>query len=208
MDQRANIVEQDIKDIVQTRVEISQKIQMLDDKARYELENMKAKWSGLTNGVAEVGKVFFAQSTRTLNPVRQMNARPWVALAGVVLAGFVVGKLEKRFRRAKVYPYYPPKAHGAPVMPSEGEQEDRETESGVYQYYPGEHQKSAKSGGSRSSFVSDLLSDVKGTVGAEVHRSKDAIGHAFREFARDMAKEIVPTILRSMAPTLSRGFRR
>ncbi len=41
MDQRANIVEQDIKDILESRLEISRKIQLLDGKARYELENMK-----------------------------------------------------------------------------------------------------------------------------------------------------------------------
>jgi hypothetical protein len=33
MDQRADIVEQDIKDIVQTRLEISRKIRLLDQTA-------------------------------------------------------------------------------------------------------------------------------------------------------------------------------
>ena len=90
-------------------------------------------------------------------------------------------------------------------MPSEGEKKDREIESGVYPYFPEEHQKADRVG---SSFVSDLLSDVNGTVRGELGRSKDAVGYAFREFARDMAKEIVPAILRSIAPTVSRGFRR
>lgn len=202
MDQRANIVEQDIKDILETRLEISRKIQLLDEKARYEVENMKMTLSGVAANVAETGKEFIDHSTRTLNPVRQMNAQPWVTLAGVVLVGYVIGMLEKRFRRAKVYPYYPPKAHGAPVMPSEGE---RETEPGIYPYFPEGHRESNRG---RSSFSSDWWSDVKGNVRAEIRRSKDAIGYALREFARDMTKEIVPTILRSMASPQSRGSRR
>lgn len=205
MDQRASVVEQDIKDIVETRLEISRKMQLIDEKARYEVENMKTKLSGLAGALTETGKEVIDQSVQTMNPIRQMNVRPWASLAGVVLFGFVIGMFEKKLHRTKVYPYYPPKAHGAPVMPSEGEQEGRETESGVYQYFPGERQKSDRG---HSSFVSDLLSDMKGTVRAEVHRSKDALGYAFREFARDMAKEVVPTILRSIAPALSRGFRR
>ena len=209
MDQRAS-VEQDIKDILETRLEIGRKIQLIDEQARYELENMKSNLSGLVGAVTETGKDFIDQSTRTLNPVRQMNVRPWVALAGMVLVGFVIGMFEKKFRRERVYPYYPPKAHGVPVMPSESEKKDRETESGVYPYFPVghqqvEHQKADRVG---SSFVSDLLSDVNGTVRGELGRSKDAVGYAFREFARDMAKEIVPAILRSIAPTVSRGFRR
>lgn len=204
MDQRANIVEQDIKDILETRLEIGRKIQLLDEKTRYGIENMRTTLSGVVANVAETGKEFIDHSTRTLNPVRQMNARPWAALAGVVLFGVVIGMFEKRFRRAKVYPYYPPKAHGAPVMPSEGEKESREIESGVYQYFPEGHQKSDKG---HSSFISNLWSDVKDTVHAETHRSKEAMGYALREFARDMAKEIVPTILRSLS-SQSPGSRR
>jgi hypothetical protein len=206
MDQRANIIEQDIKDIVETRLEISRKIQLLDDKARYELENMKAKLSDLTADVTGAGKEFIDQSTRTLNPLHQMNVRPWAALAGVVLFGFAVGMVEKKFRRAKVYPYFPPKAHGAPVMPAEGEQESEETEPGVYPYFPEGHPGATNE---RSSFPSDWWSDVKGTARTEIRRSKDAIGYALREFARDMTKEIVPTILKSMTtPQQSRGSRR
>lgn len=205
MDQRASVIEQDIKDIVETRLEISRKMQLIDEKARYEVENMKTKLSGLAGALTETGKEVIDQSARTLNPIRQMNMRPWATLAGVVLVGFAIGMVEKRFRGAKVYPYSPPKAHGVPVMPSEGENESRATESGVYPYFPKGRQKSDRTG---SSFVSDLLSDVKGTVSTEIHRSKESVGYALREFARDMAKEIVPAILRSMAPTLSRGFRR
>ncbi len=202
MDQRANIVEQDIKDILETRLEISRKIQLLDEKARYGMENMKETLSSLTAGVAETGKAFMDQSARRLNPVRQMNARPWVAFAGVVLLGYAIGMLEEKYRRAKVYPYYPPKAHGVPVMPSEGEEENKDIEPGVYPYFPEGHQ------GGRSSFSSDLWNDVKGTVRTEIRRSKNAIGYALREFVRDMAKEIVPTILKSLAPPQSGGSRR
>ncbi len=204
MDQRANIVEQDIKDILETRLEIGRKIQLLDEKTRYELENMKTKLSGLAINAAETGKEIIGQSTRVLNPAQQMNARPWAALAGLVLFGFVVGMFEKRFRRAKIYPYYPPKAHGVPVMPSEGEEKNGETEPGVYPYFP-EGRREPKG---HSSFSSDLWSDVKTNVRAEIQRSQGAMGHILREFARDMAKEVVPVILRSMAPSLSRGSRR
>jgi len=209
MDQRANIIEQDVKDILETRLEIGRKMQLLDEKARYEMENVKAKLSDWTADVAGTGKEFIDQSTRALNPLHQMNVRPWAALTGVVLFGYVIGMLEKRFRRAKVYPYYPPKAHGAPVMPSEEEKKGSETESGVYPYFPeGHREPNQESNRGRPYFSSDLWSDVKGTVRTEVQRSKDAIGYALREFARDMSKEIVPIILKSMTSPQSRGSRR
>jgi len=205
MDQRTNIVEQDIKDILATRLEISRKIQLLDEKARYELENMKTTMSGVATNMAETGKEFIDQSARRLNPIYHMNGRPWAALAGMVLFGVVIGMFEKRFRRAKVYPYYPPKAHGVPVMPSEGEEERGKVESGVYPYFPEEHQEANRS---RSSFSSKLWSDVKANISDEMERSKGAMGYAIREFARDMAKEVVPVILRSIGPALSRVARR
>jgi hypothetical protein len=210
MDQRTNIIEQDIKDIVDTRVEISRKIQLLDEKARYEMENMKAKLSGFAADVAETGKEFIDQSKRTLNPAHQMDARPWVTLVGVVLVGCVIGMLEKRFQRARVYPYYPPKAHGAPVMPSEGETDGSDIEQGVYPYFPKGHEESnyREPNGGRSPVSSGFLSDVKGTIHAEMQRSKGAISYAFREFAREMSKELVPTILKVMMAPQSRGSHR
>ncbi len=200
MDQRANIVEQDIKDILETRLEISRKIQLIDEKARYELENMKTTLSGL----AETGKEFLDQSTRVLNPVRQMNARPWVVLGGVMLVGSVIALLERGFRRSKVYPYYPPQAYGAPVMPSEGEKENRGARPGVYPYFPQGREETTR----KNSFSSDLWRDVRGTVHSEMGRSKDAIGYALREFTRDMAREIVPMIVKSLLPAQSQRFRR
>jgi hypothetical protein len=204
MDQRANIVEQDIKDIVQTRLEISRKLQLLDQKARYEFENVKTKWSGLTGNVAETGREFIDQSTRALNPARQMNARPWVALAGVVLAGYAIGILEKQYRRPKVYPYYPQKAQGVPVMPTEGKKEGGETRPGVYPYFPEESQEADPT---RASSSPQLWSEVKSTVHTEIQRVKEAGGYVLREFMRDMTKEIVPTILKSIT-SASRESRR
>ncbi|OQW31052.1 MAG: hypothetical protein A4E19_20585 [Nitrospira sp. SG-bin1] len=204
MDQRASIVEQDIKDILETRLEIGRKIQLLDEKARYEWENAKSTWSGLTSNMGETGKELIDRSARVLNPVRQMNVRPWAALGGMVLFGYVVGMLGKNYRRQKVYPYYPPQARGASVMPSEEKKEARETEPGVYPYFPGPHREAGKD---RSNFVSDLWGDVKGNVQTELQRSKEAIVYALREFTRDMAKEIVPTILKSMT-SHPRGSRR
>jgi hypothetical protein len=142
-----------------------------------------------------------------------MDVRPWVALTGVVLVGYVIGMLEKRFQRARVYPYYPPQAHGAPVMPSGGETEDRDIEQGVYPYFPEGHgeskhrESSRESPRSRSSDSSGFLSDVKSAIHTEIQRSKGAIGYALREFARDMSKEIIPVILKSMTAPQSRGSR-
>jgi hypothetical protein len=208
MDQRSAVVEQDIKDIAETRLEISRKLQLIDEQARHELENLKAKWSGLTDNVAEAGKDIMNLSSRALNPTRQMAVRPWVALAGLVLAGYAIGMVRKRFR-GKVYPYYPPQAEGAPVMPSEGQEEEQETKPGVYQYFPEQRPDSDQGSGLRSgqesrrdrpSFASEVWSEVKGTVETEMQRSKDAIRQAVGQFTRDMAKEIVPTILKSIFP--------
>lgn len=195
MDQRTNVVEQDIKDIVNTRVEISRKMQLIDEQARYELENMKAKWSNVTAHMGHAGKELIEQSTRALNPVRQMNVRPWVVLGGVVLAGWVVGLLERNYRRAEVYPYYPPQTHGVPVMPSQGHEKEGDTKPGVYPYFP-EGQEAAKK--REPSFRSGIWNDIRNNVSTELQRSKEALGHAVREFARDLSKEIVPIVIKTL----------
>ena len=123
MDQRAS-VEQDIKDILETRQEISRKIQLIDEKARSELENMKTSLSDLAGAVAETGKEFFDQSARVLNQTRQINARPWAALAGVVLFGILIGALSVAWRGKPLSddPEYQSRLETATVKPREESQ--------------------------------------------------------------------------------------
>lgn len=197
MDQRTGLIEQDIKDILATRVEISHKIQLLDESARHEYQNLKKQWSCLTSEITENGQAFLDHSMRTLSPARQIQERPWMTLGMVVLVGYGLGTMEKR-HRAKVHPYYPPQADGVSVMPDDGKQQGNETDPGVYPYYPRRHRKAGTGSSSGSPELVEVWDDVTRDVRNTLERSQKALAHTLSEFLNNITKLIVTTILESL----------
>lgn len=206
MDQRTSLIEQDIKDILATRVEISRKMRLLDESARHEYQNLKRQWGCLTSDMAENGKAVLDQSVRILSPARQIQERPWVSLGMVVLVGYGLGMMEKRHRMT-VHPYYPPHTEGVSVMPDDGKQQGSETDPGVYPYYPKRSRRASTGSSSGSAELWEVWDDVKSDVRNTMEQSQEALAHTLREFANNMTKLIVPTILESIR-SLSSGRRR
>jgi len=191
MDQRSYAIEQDLKDIAQTRAEISRKVHLLDEEIRAQLQGIKVTSSELATIAAAIAKDVGHTTTRLLNPARQLDQRPMAVLAGVVLFGYAISMLEKRLRRPKVYPYYPSETQGVPIMPSESKEGDK-TKSGVYPYFPERR--------NRSSFPAGAWSEIKNSFRSEIRHSQKAVMCSLRAFARDAAKQIVPALLGSLQP--------
>ncbi|MDK2745425.1 MAG: hypothetical protein NDI90_21195 [Nitrospira sp. BO4] len=191
MDQRSHTVEQDLKDIAQTRLEISRKMHLLDEEIRAQLQGIKVTSSGIAAIAAEIAKDVGYTTARMLNPARQLDRRPLAVLAGVVLFGYAISMLEKRLRRPKVYPYYPPETQGVPIMPSESK-EGEKVKSGVYPYFPERR--------GRSSFPADAWDEIKNSLQTEIRHSQKAVMYSLRAFARNAAKQIVPALLGSLQP--------
>ncbi len=198
MDQRSYAIEQDLKDIAQTRAEISRKLHSLDEEIQAQLQGIRVTSSEIAMLAADIAKDVGLTATRLLNPARRLDQRPLAVLSGLILFGYAMSRLERRLRRQKVYPYYPPRTQGVPIMPSESE-EGHKPKSGVYPYFPERR--------AQSSFPAGAWSDIKNSVRTEIRHSQHAILYSLREFARDVSKQIVPALLGSLQPR-SRGSRR
>ena len=204
MDQRTTRIEQDVKDIVQTRVAIAEKLEMLEQQVEQKMERSKIAVRDLVDHTAGVVGDMVHKTKQTLDPLHQFGERPWVMLGGAVMLGYLAGMLEARLRSSGVYPYYTGDApHEAPVMPSS--QQDDEPRPGVYPYYPaGGAQRARGSDSSRGSGIaSSLLQDVTKEMMEELDQVKAGLIEAGRSFIRDVTSQIIPTILRSLSQSTS-----
>lgn len=208
MDQRTTRIEQDIKDIVHTRVAIAEKLEMLEQQVEQKMERSKIAVRDLVDHTAGVVGDMVHKTKQTLDPLHQFGERPWVMLGGAVMLGYLAGMLEARLRSSGVYPYYTGDApHETPVMPSS--QQGDESRPGVYPYYPaGGAQRVRGSDSSRGSGIaSSLLQDVTKEMIEELDQVKAGLIEAGRSFIRDVASQIIPTILRSLSQSTSAGSR-
>ena len=205
MDQRTTRIEQDVKDIVQTRVAIAEKLEMLEQQVEQKMERSKIAVRDLVDHTAGVVGDMVHKTKQTLDPLHQFGERPWVMLGGAVMLGYLAGLLEARLRSSGVYPYYTDDApHEAPVMPSF--QQDDEPRPGVYPYYPaaGGAQRARGSDSSRGSGIaSSLLQDVTKEMIEELDQVKAGLIEAGRSLIRDVTSQIIPTILRSLSKSTS-----
>lgn len=135
MDQRARDVQEDLENIDRTRAALDEKLQLLDRHIKETfretraatlevLERAGAKVSHLLDP-AKCGSIpyLFSRGTR----------RPLTVVGGVVALALLARWIDRRHRAGGVYPYFPPKAQGADVMPDDGHPQ---TPRGVYPFFP------------------------------------------------------------------------
>jgi len=133
MDQRAHDIEQDLKHILDLRLALSDKIELLERRVEETVQMTKAAVLEALDLARDKAGEVIESAAMNLDPSRQAQRRPWVLLGSAVAAGIVAGLIEQQRRRAGVYPHYPPAADGADVMPS---QESEQAEPrGVYPFY-------------------------------------------------------------------------
>jgi hypothetical protein len=133
MDQRARVVEDDLKGILRTRMALADKIDLLEQLVQDTVRGTRI--AALETIDLARGKAvdFIECSARVLDPSVHAARRPWVMVGSAVAIGFLAGWIGQQRRRSGVYSYYPPKAHGAEVMRS---QRQERLPSGVYPFYP------------------------------------------------------------------------
>lgn len=175
MDQRAHDVEEDLKNILHTRLSLADKIDTLERHVEATVESTKLAALDALNLARNKAAGFIESTTHQLNPSVQAGRRPWIMVGSAIAVGFLAGLLEQRRRRAGVYRYYPPDAEGADVMPEDGRSHE---EGGVYPFYGRE--KPRTSGARRWS-------------GDEVRRSETALSEAWKPLRGlwdDLTKEV------------------
>lgn len=198
MDQTDDRIEQDIKNILQSRVAISEKLEMLEQRVEEKMERSRMAVKDLVDHTAGVVEGMMDKTKQTMDPLHQFSQRPWVMLGAAVLLGYLAGLVETRMRSSGVYSYYTPETEGATVMPPGSRAERTSPEEGVYPYYPtGQGRQSGARSRPMTPHMS-FLQDVSDGLMEEVDHIKAGVIAAGRVFLRDVSTHIVPSLLHSL----------
>lgn len=198
MDQTNDRIEQDVKEILQTRMAISDKLEMLEQRVEEKMERSRTAVQELVDHTAEVVEGMMDKTKQTLDPVHQFRERPWLMLGGAILLGYVAGLVETKMRASGVHPYYPPDTEGADVMPPGGPEQAGQPEEGVYPFYGAGRGKSGEGASRPIPPHLSFLQDVADGLMEEVDRVKAGLVEAGRVFIREASSQLIPALLHSI----------
>jgi hypothetical protein len=195
MDQRAHDIEQDLKHILDLRLALSDKMELLERRVEETVQMTKAAVLEALDLARDKAGEIIESAAMNLDPSRQAQRRPWLLVGSAVAAGILAGLIEQQRRRG-VYPHYPPAADGADVMPSEGD-EPAEPHRGVYTFYGREspdRRKESKAMHPSSRLANawrpflSFWNELSGELMQERERLQYAALHAGRAFIHDVAR--------------------
>ncbi len=203
MDQRTSPLDQDLKDIVHTRVAIAEKLEMLEQRIKDTAEGATMKFSRMLDETTQSVNHMVDKTKAALDPIQKVDEYPWLMLGGALCAGFAIGLIESRTQsqRSGVYPYYPSRAHASRVMPESARQPGASSQSeGVYEYYPTGPQSSAVREAQDRSSVWDTMSHE---FSQEAEKAKTVLMETGRSLIFEVARKMMPEIARSFGVNLS-----
>jgi ElaB/YqjD/DUF883 family membrane-anchored ribosome-binding protein len=205
MDQRTSNVEEDLKEILRTRLALAEKIQMLEQRVEETVEGTRSAALDVIQQARNTAVDFVETTTKAIDPRVQAGRRPWILVGSAVAIGLLTGYMERR-SKSGVYPYYPPDVQGADVMPSHG---NGQAQSGVYPFYSrsSDHngQKTAKQGPSASGAfdllkpMSMLWNDLTEEFRKERERIQQAALQTGKSFVRDVGRIMVEALVDSVS---------
>lgn len=217
MDQRAHDVEEDLKNILHTRLSLADKIDTLERQVEATVESTKLAALDALDLARNKAAGFIESTTHHLNPSVQAGRRPWIMVGSAIAVGFLAGLLEQRRRRRGVYHYYPPDAEAADVMPEDGRSHE---ERGVYPFYGRE---TPRTSGARrwsedelhelrrsQTALSEVWKPFKGLwddVTREVAQERDRLQYAVLQAGHSFIQDVVRIAGQSLIDQLSRSGR-
>lgn len=130
MDQREHDVEEDLKNIIRTRMALMDKVQSLEQRVEDTVRGTRENAMNTMEAAKTKAMQWMTSSTGRLSPIEMLGRRPPVIAGGVIAIGLLTIWMTQRkpHRRSGVYPYYP-HAGDADGVPRKGR-------SGVYPYFP------------------------------------------------------------------------
>lgn len=187
MDKGMDRLVEDVKEIVETRTAIADKLEKLEHRFTstvQEAKTMAEDFAGRTQSMFEDTMGSVKEAT---DPSRLVSNHPWAVVSGAIIVGFAVGRLLREGQNG-VMPYYPPGSQAANVMPSSGE--DTTGREGVYPFYPhaDEDRLPARP---QSSERSSVLRSLKPVVAGSVSHLTDELIDIGKFALRAWLKELV-----------------
>ena len=199
MDKGADRIAQDIKDIVQTRIAIAEKLGAIEQHVGSTMQHARTTMTHVADKTTASVHETLQATKEAFDPRVYVARHPWVFVGGTLVLGYAVGALYRRgWRIDGVVPYYPRGAKGAAVMPTSGSPSSEQQESEVYSFYPHREADNA----SREQGRSDRF-----TLWAELERVlQDELGvvrSGFVRFGRgllhEMLRQAVPALVQMIA---------
>lgn len=187
MDKGTDRIAKDVKDIVETRNAIADKLEKLEHRFASAVEEAKTMAEDFADRTQSAIEDTMDTVKEATDPSRLVSQHPWVMVSGAILMGFAAGRLLKQDRNG-VIPYYPPGSHAANVMPPSGS--DTTSREGVYPFYPQpEGEDSSRSQPStRSSVLSSLGPFFAESLGDLTAELVDIGKSALRAWLKEVAQ--------------------
>jgi ElaB/YqjD/DUF883 family membrane-anchored ribosome-binding protein len=171
MDQRRSDIGQDVKDILQTRNAISQKIEMLEHRFQETVEETKTSVEDMVDRVKDAADDFMVRTKQTFDPTYHVDQRPWAMVGSAILVGYIIGTMGSRAR----HPSYLYPAGASAPMP-------RDVGSTPVQ---------------SSRYPTSLWGDVGKEIAHEIEHAKQALIQAGRSFVQDFFIQTLPVLAQS-----------
>lgn len=179
---------EDVKDIVETRTAIADKLDKLEHRFTstvQEAKTMAEDFAGRTQSMIEGTMGSVKEAT---DPSRLVSNHPWALVSGAIIMGFAMGRLLREEGNG-VIPYYPPGSHAADVMPPTGA--DTTGREGVYPFSPHAEEDDSSSRprpSTRSSVLSSLKPVLAGSVSQLTEELMDIGKFALRAWLKELAQ--------------------
>ena len=199
MDNGADRIAQDIKDIVQTRVAIAEKLGAIEQHVGTTMQHARTMMTQVADKTTSSVQETLQATQEAFDPRVHVARHPWVFVGGTVALGYAVSALYRRgWRINAVVPYYPRGAKSAGVMPTSGSSPSEREKPGVYPFYPpreADHASPEQGRADQPTMWTELERAVQDELGGV--RSK-AIQFG-RGLIHDMVRQGVPALLGILA---------
>ena len=101
MDQRTSAIDQDLKDIAQTRIAIAEKWDALEQQITHRVEDVTMTCSDMLNRATDNIGAFVNKTKAVVDPVHRIDRHPWLMLGGALCAGYAIGLIEQGNRHQR-----------------------------------------------------------------------------------------------------------
>ena len=196
MDKSADRIAQDIKDIVQTRIAIAEKLGVIEQHVGSTMQHARTMMTQVADKTTSSVHETLKATKEAFDPRVYVARHPWVFVGGTLVLGYAVGALYRRgWRIDGVVPYYPRGAKGAAVMPTSDSPSSERKESGVYPFYP--HREADKEQGRSDRFT--LWAELERVLQDELGVVRSGFVRFGRGLLHEMLRQAVPALVQVIA---------
>ena len=171
MAQRTHSIQQDLKDIDQTRASMERKLEQLEQRIQGGVESARSTAFDFVDHVrntvdeaVERAEEFVERTKQILDPAYQVQRHPWAMIGVAIVAGYVLGSLEHRrsfeHPAQRRFPFY----------------EDEESRR------------------NRVPSAENIWTGIADQFQEELERVKGAFVEAGRSFVHDLFQQVVPAL--------------